>query len=350
MSGAGDLRRGHGLVSMIGAIAATFAATGSVAAADACTEGRDCCWIAADGESPPHFAMGRDRDGASGALGLALSGFDRSVIGPLTAAACIARWNAEIAKLPGHAAWPAEPTAACAGAAATTTAPEAGATSTGAGRTSPPATCTPGRNCCWIGSNGGSPERHSMIFDPTLDAVAELSKTGYGVRILGPMAAGDCTTRWNALVTKGLTESSPRATETPKATAPEPKPEPEAVPAPSEPVKLFENWNTAACDLTDRARFRVSTATRVTRVTVWYRFERSEASVPFVLETGGRTIVGGDLRRNDCDPHQPLWCSAIAPIRAELAPGLYTVRLARGRLCRNAGSGDNGFIRVDGLR
>ena len=57
----------------------------------------------------------------------------------------------------------------------------------------------------------------------------------------------------------------------------------------------------------------------------------------------------GALTCGGCDPYQEAWCQARANVGVELPPGFVEVRTARGKVCQNAGSGGNGFIKAFGM-
>jgi hypothetical protein len=114
--------------------------------------------------------------------------------------------------------------------------------------------------------------------------------------------------------------------------------------------KILDNWNTGGCQLTDTARFTLSAATEITKIELWYNWQRNERAVPYQLVADGRLIQSGELTRGSCDPNQAAWCSASGSIRTTTNAGNHVVRVARGRVCQNAGSGGNGFIRVNAIQ
>jgi hypothetical protein len=113
--------------------------------------------------------------------------------------------------------------------------------------------------------------------------------------------------------------------------------------------QIYENWNTAACGLTDRAAFGLSGPTQLTAIELWYHWGPNESEVGFALFHDGHLVKRGRLMRAACDPYQAAWCSARATVGVPLPPGLVEVRTARGRICQNEGSNGGGFVRAFGL-
>jgi len=110
---------------------------------------------------------------------------------------------------------------------------------------------------------------------------------------------------------------------------------------------LADNWNTAACDQTDRAILTLAQATHVDRVDLWFHWSQGEQSVAFKLVRDGQAQVEGSLARGECDPYQAAWCVATVEPQADLAAGSYTFVVGRAAVCVNAGSG-GGFLRATG--
>ena len=110
---------------------------------------------------------------------------------------------------------------------------------------------------------------------------------------------------------------------------------------------LADNWNTAACDQTDRAILTLAQATHVDRVDLWFHWNQGEQSVAFKLVRDGQAQVEGSLARGECDPYQAAWCVATVEPQADLAAGSYTFVVGRAAVCVNAGSG-GGFLRATG--
>jgi hypothetical protein len=117
---------------------------------------------------------------------------------------------------------------------------------------------------------------------------------------------------------------------------------------PAQETQLFDNWNTAACGLTDTATLEIGAPVRLTRITVWYNWAQGEREVGYSLSSGRSQVGGGTLTRGSCDPYQGAWCEARDTPNLDLGPGRYRVRLDRGAVCQNGGSGGNGFIRAWG--
>jgi hypothetical protein len=115
-------------------------------------------------------------------------------------------------------------------------------------------------------------------------------------------------------------------------------------------VKVFDNWNTGACALTNTASFRLDAPMQIANIELWYNWQRGEAALPFEISVRGRSIARGELTRGSCDPYQSAWCTAVASLATVADAGDYVVRVPRGRLCQNAVSRNNGFVRVRGLQ
>lgn len=118
--------------------------------------------------------------------------------------------------------------------------------------------------------------------------------------------------------------------------------------APASAQQLYNNWNTAACNVTDVAGFDVPRSMLVRRIDIWFRWRANETTVGYSVSRNGEVIATGDLSRAECDPYQAAWCVARVEPNAELEPGSYVFRTARADICQNAGSGGVGFIRAFG--
>ena len=136
----------------------------------------------------------------------------------------------------------------------------------------------------------------------------------------------------------------------------EPTPTPVRTPHPPPPppnrraVAVSDNWNGEACQLTDKARFRVTAPTRLTDLDLWYNWRRGETAPAFMLLTGDSVVAQGQLERGACDPQQAMWCNAHAPLAVDVGPGDYEVVTPDARICMNAHSRGVGFVRVKGLQ
>ena len=113
--------------------------------------------------------------------------------------------------------------------------------------------------------------------------------------------------------------------------------------------QIYDNGNTDACGFTNRAAFELQGPTRLTAIELWYRWGRSESEVNYTLFHEGERVKSGRLVRGSCDTYQEAWCQARANVGVELPAGLVEVRTARGKVCQNAGSGGNGFIKAFGM-
>jgi hypothetical protein len=120
--------------------------------------------------------------------------------------------------------------------------------------------------------------------------------------------------------------------------------------APATAQQLLDNWNTDACGFTDVVAFSLDRTTYIQRIDIWYRWGANEASVRYSIWQNGAAIAEGNLARADCDPYQPAWCIARLEAGADLNPGTYVLRTAHARICQNAGSQGQGFIRAFGAK
>jgi hypothetical protein len=112
--------------------------------------------------------------------------------------------------------------------------------------------------------------------------------------------------------------------------------------------KVFDNWNTSACEATGTAVFVLDRSIRAERIEVWYRWHNREGSVGYTLSKDGLILRSGILQRSDCDPYQEKWCVAVDGFDLLLRPGTYIIRTERPRICQNPGSDGNGFVKVFG--
>jgi hypothetical protein len=132
---------------------------------------------------------------------------------------------------------------------------------------------------------------------------------------------------------------------------PTPSLTPERTPPPNRrAVTVSDNWNGDACQLTDKARFRVTAPTRLTDLDLWYNWRQGETAPAFMLVTDDNVVAQGQLARGACDPLQAAWCNAHAQIAVDAAPGDYEVMTPDARVCMNARSHGIGFVRVKGLQ
>jgi hypothetical protein len=113
--------------------------------------------------------------------------------------------------------------------------------------------------------------------------------------------------------------------------------------------QISDNWNTDACGFTGHAGFKLRQPTRLTSIELWYHWGSRESEVDYTLFHEGEPVKRGRLMRASCDPYQEAWCGARANVGVELPPGVVEVRTARGKVCQNAGSGGEGFIKAFGM-
>lgn len=113
--------------------------------------------------------------------------------------------------------------------------------------------------------------------------------------------------------------------------------------------QFYNNWNTAACEFTDRAGFQLHRATHLTAVELWYHWGRHESEARYELYQDDRFIKRGRLMRAGCDPYQEAWCEARANIGIDLPRGDVEIRTERAKICQNEQSNGEGFIHAFGM-
>lgn len=111
---------------------------------------------------------------------------------------------------------------------------------------------------------------------------------------------------------------------------------------------IFENWNGEACATTNVAMLTLDRATYVERIDLWFQWRDGESAVRYSVSHNGAPFAEGDLARAECDPNQRAWCVARVEPNADLDAGVYRFRTAEPRVCQNASSGGQGFIRAYG--
>lgn len=121
------------------------------------------------------------------------------------------------------------------------------------------------------------------------------------------------------------------------------------LPAGAVPTTLYNNFNPNACALTSSTSFQLSKDAYVARLEVWYQWAQNETGVNYTVSTGGTTVGQGAMTRSACDPIQPAWCVADAPIFATWPPSTYTVTLTKAQMCQNAQSSGTGFVNLTGV-
>ncbi len=144
--------------------------------------------------------------------------------------------------------------------------------------------------------------------------------------------------------------SSPTGAQTVRNVPPPPPPPPPVVTGKHEITQLSENWNPGACGFTDTARLELNPAAHIGHVDLWYNWSAGENDVPFTLTRNGQPVMSGTLKRAECDPYQSAWCVARGRVATDLAAGRYAFHVGNPRVCQNAGSGGNGFIKAFGYR
>ncbi|KUF10247.1 WSC domain-containing protein [Pseudoponticoccus marisrubri] len=120
-------------------------------------------------------------------------------------------------------------------------------------------------------------------------------------------------------------------------------------PAPVAEGVVVDNWNRGACGMTGQAAFTLATGTEVSQLVTWYNWPAGQQSAPASFHDGrGATVLVGQIRRGACDIHQPEWCEGVFDLGRSLPAGSYSLSVTPPRICQNAGSGGQGFLRVTG--
>lgn len=110
---------------------------------------------------------------------------------------------------------------------------------------------------------------------------------------------------------------------------------------------VLDNWNRGHCSMTSQARFDLSSETFVAKLVTWYNWDDGQhAAAAGLYDPQGRVIVQRNIRRGGCDEYQPNWCEGIMEVRQTLSAGSYMLEVSPGRICNNAASNWEGFIRV----
>jgi len=113
-------------------------------------------------------------------------------------------------------------------------------------------------------------------------------------------------------------------------------------------AKLFEISNIAGCSTTTHSEFTLTGNSLVSRLSVWYKFNSDEFTVPYTLLQGNQTVRSGTLLRNSCDPFQTSWCVAQDTAVAVLPAGDYRINVSNSQICQNPGSQGKGFVGIFG--
>jgi hypothetical protein len=120
---------------------------------------------------------------------------------------------------------------------------------------------------------------------------------------------------------------------------------------PAEPIRdqaagqvLFDNWNRAGCSMTDTVRFATGGPTPIGQIRTWINWPADRTSADYTLYKDGTPVLQGTVRKGECDPYQRSWCQGIDAWNRTLEAGQYAMVSSLPRICRNAGSQENGFI------
>lgn len=110
---------------------------------------------------------------------------------------------------------------------------------------------------------------------------------------------------------------------------------------------VFDNWNTGGCDQTTRSEFALSRRTSVLSLDSWRQWEKGETrTAAQLVDASGRVLQSLTLTRGECHPSMPEWCHAATDLDRVLEAGRYAMVTPAGRICQNAASGNNGYVRV----
>jgi hypothetical protein len=134
------------------------------------------------------------------------------------------------------------------------------------------------------------------------------------------------------------------------AAKPEVKPEPSAGIKPEEAVELYNNGNIYACGYTDTSSITITEDVFVTKLRMWYYWEKGETKLTYTLTKDGASFASGELERGGCDPYQTSWCEANYLPDKEFPKGTYVLKAGKAKLCQNSGSKGNGMYVVYGKK
>ncbi|NQZ08426.1 MAG: hypothetical protein HRT35_14820 [Algicola sp.] len=110
---------------------------------------------------------------------------------------------------------------------------------------------------------------------------------------------------------------------------------------------VFDNWNDDTCSLTDTTVVTLPTQSVINRITTWYNWRAGESSVNYRLTLSNILIYKGTFIKGQCDSNHKDWCQGIDDDRhLLLSPDTYKVKVDVARVCKNVGSGQNGFLSI----
>ncbi len=114
----------------------------------------------------------------------------------------------------------------------------------------------------------------------------------------------------------------------------------------SKPTLVVSIGNSAACQFTDTATFRLDKPVNVTQLIMWYSWSPGETSVPYKLYRGVQELRSSRFVKGGTDTYQKQWGDGVDEPQMNLQAGEYVVKVANKRMAQNSGTGGNGMIRV----
>jgi len=114
--------------------------------------------------------------------------------------------------------------------------------------------------------------------------------------------------------------------------------------------QLYTNNNIGACAYTDTSTFTIPEEVYVTKLRMWYYWNKDETKLPYTLTKDGIEFAKGDLVRASCDPYQTSWCEANVYPQKNYPAGTYVLKAGTARMCQNSETGGNGMYAVFGKK
>ncbi len=106
-------------------------------------------------------------------------------------------------------------------------------------------------------------------------------------------------------------------------------------------------WNPGGCGLTGTASVRLQNDAVVQRIVTWYQWQSSQQSTRAeVYDANGAVVVLGPMQRGSCDSRETSWCEGILTVGRTMRAGVYYLQATPPRICQNAQSNGQGFVRV----
>lgn len=107
--------------------------------------------------------------------------------------------------------------------------------------------------------------------------------------------------------------------------------------------ELYSNNNIGSCAFTDKSTFEITEKAYISKIRMWYYWEKNETQLPFTLKKDGKEIISGVLMREGCDPHQTSWCEGNYYPKSNFEAGIYDLKVENANLCQNSESDGNGM-------